>query len=90
MEAVGVVALVGNTIHHAKCLGIELAEAGAEVFARCTVEAEAITRLFLPGIDGVTQRLDDTYTLFAQGGIIKHMGLMTIQRIDGLVNTDIA
>jgi hypothetical protein len=34
MEAVGVVALIGDAIHHAELGGVQAAEAVAQVFAR--------------------------------------------------------
>ena len=88
VEAVGVVPLVGDAIYNAKLLGIEFAKTGAEVFTRCTVEAEPIAGLFFPSLNSITQGLDYAYSLFTQLVVIKHMGLVTIEGINGFVHAD--
>ena len=88
VEAVGVVTFVGHALHHAKLGGVETAEAVAQVFARRAVQTKAVAGFFLPHIDGVAQALDDGHTFLTQRLAVVHM-LITVQRIDGLMDTDV-
>lgn len=90
VEAVGVVTLVGHAGYHAKLLGIDAAETGAEVLARGGVEAEAVASLILPLVDGRLEASDDGDGLLLQLGAVKQVHLVTKQGVDGLVNPDIA
>ncbi len=90
VEAVGVVALVGHPRHHTKLLGVDAAEARAEVLARGGVEAEAIAGLLLPLVGGGLEALDDGDGLLLQLGAVKQVHLIAKQGVDGLVHPDIA
>ncbi len=90
VEAVGVVTLVGHPRHHAKLLGVDAAEAGAEVLARGGVEAEAVAGLLLPLVGGCLEALDDGDGLLLQLGTVKQVHLIAKQGVDGLVYPDVA
>ena len=64
MEAVGVIALVGDAIHHAKFSGIKAAEAVTQVFTWCAVQAEGVTRFIFPGVCCLSHPFDDSHALF--------------------------
>ena len=86
VETVGVVTLVGHPGHHAKLLGVDAAEAGAEVLARGGVEAEAVAGLLFPLVG---RRLEPRYDgdgLLAQRLAVKQMGAGAKQGVDGLVH----
>ena len=90
VEAVGVVALVGHPRHYAKLLGVDAAEAGAEVLARGGVEAEAVAGLLLPLVGGRLEPRNDGDGLLLQLGTVKQVHLIAKQGIDGLVYPDVA
>ncbi|CSC76201.1 Uncharacterised protein [Vibrio cholerae] len=89
MEAVGVVTFIRHSFHHAKLLGINSAESAAQVFTRCAIEAKRVTGLFFPLLNRVAQMLNDFHGFFAQLHIIINMLLLTKQRHDGFMYTDI-
>lgn len=90
VEAVGVIALVGDARHHAEIGGVQPAEAIAQVLARRAVEAEAVAGLVFPGVDGGAQARDDRHRFGAQRFVVIHVVFAAEQRVDGLVQADIA
>ncbi len=90
VEAVGVVALVGHPGHHAELLGVDAAEAGAEVLARGGVEAEAVAGLLFPLVGGRLEPRNDGDGLLPQHLAVEQMSVGAEQGVDGLVHPDVA
>ncbi|MNM93417.1 hypothetical protein D3C81_1057910 [compost metagenome] len=89
VEAVGVIAFVGDARYHAEIGGIQPAEAVAQVLARRAVQAEAITGFFLPTVGGGPQAGNNGNRLGAQRFVVVDVPLVTEQRVDGLMQADI-
>ncbi|CQR21854.1 Uncharacterised protein [Yersinia enterocolitica] len=61
MEAVGVIAFVGDAFYHSKFCGIQAAEAVTQVFAWRAVQAKGVASFFFPAIRCLSHALDDSH-----------------------------
>src|SRR5476651_2784792 len=90
MEAVGVIALIGDARNQPELGGIQTAEAVAQVFARRAVEAEPVASFLFPLLGGLFEAANDGFGLFTQLAGVEDVSLIAEQRVNGFMYADIA